>query len=189
MAMETSLETMPKMEDLVAAFAASVTMSGGGNSNNSLPAPCPAATASTSTSTSPEMKMVRNMEELVAAFAAASVGLAAPPPNAPATVPSHTTTTMKTEEEEREPAKGEESCVLRVRFPDGRVTCRSFGAGRPVAALFRYCRSVLLGEGGAGRRPFRLVKLAGGASDEVRAGSATFRDLGLHRSTVHVVLA
>ncbi|KAI4973643.1 hypothetical protein ZWY2020_041424 [Hordeum vulgare] len=85
--------------------------------------------------------------------------------------------------------QGEEACVVRVRFPDGRVACRSFGAGRPVAALFRYCRSVLLGAGGPGRRAFRIVKLAGGSSEEVRAGSASFRDLGLHHCTLHVVLA
>ncbi|KAI4973638.1 hypothetical protein ZWY2020_041419 [Hordeum vulgare] len=196
--METSMEMMPEMEDLAAAFAASVTMSGSSTNNNNsniLPAPRLPAAASTSTSlTGQEMKMVRHMEDLVAAFAAASVSLPALPHNtAPSTVPpSHTTTTTTTtatEEDGREPAKGEEACVVRVRFPDGRVACRSFGAGRPVAALFRYCRSVLLGAGGPGRRAFRIVKLAGGSSEEVRAGSASFRDLGLHHCTLHVVLA
>jgi hypothetical protein len=166
------------MEQLVAAFAA---MSGNTN-------PPPAA-------------IPVQMEELVAAFAASLTmsgndNQAAPPPAA--AVPDQccdnpeTTSTEASEEdddEDREPAKGEEACVLRVRFPDGRVICKNFGAGRPTVALFRYCRSVLLAGGAATRgRAFRIVRLAGGASGEVRASSSTsFRDLRMHRCTVHVV--
>ena len=167
------------MEQLVAAFAAM--------SSDNMAAPPPAA---------PPVQM----EELVAAFAdsltfSGNDNIAATPP---AAVPSlsddcqeMTSSTDGAEDNDGEPAKGEEACVLRVRFPDGRVLCRSFGAGLPTAALFRYCRSVLLAGGASARgRAFRLVKLAGGASDEVRASSSTtFRDLGLHHSTVHVVPA
>jgi hypothetical protein len=87
-------------------------------------------------------------------------------------------------------AADQEPCVLRVRFPEGRVLCESFGAGRPTTELYQYCRSVLLAGGATARgAAFRLVTLAGGASEEVRVSSSTsFRDLGLHHCTVHVVL-
>jgi hypothetical protein len=177
------METIMEMEQLVAAFASSVTMSG--NDNNNLPVPDP-----------PPAAQPAQMEDLVAAFAASLTmpgndnhAALKPVPNL--SHDNQETTTASTdgaeEDDDGEPAKGEEACVLRVRFPDGRVRCRSFGAGRRTATLYRYCRSVLFA--GARGRAFRLVRLAGGASDEVRAGSSkSLRDLGLHRSTVHVVL-
>jgi hypothetical protein len=87
-----------------------------------------------------------------------------------------------------EPAMGEEVCTLRVRFPDGWVTCKSFGAARPTMALFRYCHSVLMGGGAAMLPPFRLVKLAGGATEEIHPDqSSSLQDLGLHQCTLHLV--
>jgi hypothetical protein len=164
-----------EMDQLVAAFAA---MSG---NNNPPPAAHPA-----------------QMEELVTAFAASLTmsdhdNLAAA--HSGAAVPNQccdyqeTTSTEGARNDDRKPAKVEEACVLRVRFPDGHVIRKSFGAGRPTAELYRYCRSVLLAGGSAAqRRPFRLMRLAGGASDQVRTSSSTsFRDLGLHHCTLHVV--
>jgi hypothetical protein len=166
-----------EMDQLVAAFAA---MSGAGN-NNPPPAAHPV-----------------QMEELAAAFTASLTmsgndNLAAPPP---AAVPNQcynhqeTTSAKGAQDDNRAPAKVEEACVLRVRFPDGRVVCKSFGAGRPTTDLYRYCRSVLLAGGSAAQgRTFRLMRLAGGASDQVHPSSSTsFRDLGLHHHTVHVVV-
>lgn len=88
-----------------------------------------------------------------------------------------------------EPSAGEEACTLRVRFPDGRIICKSFGAGRPVTALFRYCQSALAAgyDGAVGTRPFRLVTLAGGATQEIRPDESPLRDLGMHHCTVHLV--
>lgn len=88
-----------------------------------------------------------------------------------------------------EPAMGEEACTLRVRLPDGQFICKTFGAGRPATALFRYCHSALTASYGAevGMRPFRLLKLAGGATDEIRPEGSPLRDLGLHHCTVHLV--
>ncbi|XBI76372.1 hypothetical protein VPH35_069617 [Triticum aestivum] len=88
-----------------------------------------------------------------------------------------------------EPAMGEEPCTLRVRLPDGRFICKTFGAGRPATALFRYCHSALTASYGAEvrMRPFRLLKLAGGATDEIRPDGSLLRDLGLHHCTIHLV--
>lgn len=88
--------------------------------------------------------------------------------------------------EDDEPAEGEEACRVRVRFPDGRVLCKDFGAKREAAALFRYCHSMVV-QGGTTGRPFRLVRLAGGASGEIRRADASFEELGLNHCTVHVV--
>jgi hypothetical protein len=176
------METIMEMEQLVAAFASSVTMSG--NDNNNLPVPDP-----------PPAAQPAQMEDLVAAFAASltmpgndnHAALKPVPDLSHDNQEAMASTDGAEEDDDGEPAKGEEACVLRVRFPDGRVRCRSFGAGRRTATLYRYCRSVLFA--GARGRAFRLVRLAGGASDEVRAGSSkSLRELGLHRSTVHVVL-
>ena len=166
------------MEHLVAAFAA---MSGNDNLATLPPAAHPA-----------------QMEELVTAFGASLTmsgnvdhSTALPVSNLPHDYQDTSASThAAAQDDDGEPAKGEEACVLRVRFPDGRVHCRSFGAGRPIASLYRYCRSVLFAGGADVRgRAFRLVRLAGGASDEVRAGSSTsLRDLGLHHCTLHVVL-
>ena len=88
-----------------------------------------------------------------------------------------------------EPAMGEEACTLRVRLPDGQFICKTFGAGRPATALFRYCHSALTASYGAEvrMRPFRLLKLAGGATDEIRPDGSLLRDLGLHHCTIHLV--
>ncbi|XBI34689.1 hypothetical protein VPH35_120467 [Triticum aestivum] len=88
-----------------------------------------------------------------------------------------------------EPAMGEEACTLRVRLPDGRFICKTFGAGRPATALFRYCYSALTTCSGraAATRPFRLLKLAGGQTDEIRPDESPLRDLGLHHCTIHLV--
>ena len=88
-----------------------------------------------------------------------------------------------------EPATCEEACTLRVRLPDGQFICKTFGAGRPATALFRYCYSALTTCSGraAATRPFRLLKLAGGQTDEIRPDESPLRDLGLHHCTVHLV--
>ncbi|KAE8785889.1 hypothetical protein D1007_40406 [Hordeum vulgare] len=88
-----------------------------------------------------------------------------------------------------EPATGEEACTLRVRLPDGRFIYKSFGAGRPATALFRYCHSALTAcsGGAAATPPFRLVTLAGGATVEIRPDESPLRDLGLHHCTIHLV--
>uniref|UniRef100_A0A0D3F5P1 UBX domain-containing protein n=1 Tax=Oryza barthii TaxID=65489 RepID=A0A0D3F5P1_9ORYZ len=57
-----------------------------------------------------------------------------------------------------EAAEGEEVCSVRVRFPDGRVVQKEFGAARPVEALFRYCHRHSVSAAGGGRRAFRLVR-------------------------------
>ncbi|KQK13721.1 hypothetical protein BRADI_1g12060v3 [Brachypodium distachyon] len=80
----------------------------------------------------------------------------------------------------------EEPCTVRVRFPDGRVLCENFGADRPATELFLYCQSVLV-QGGGAMRPFRLVRLAGGATNEIRPDGSSFRKFGLHHCTVHLV--
>ncbi|VAI69280.1 hypothetical protein VPH35_120466 [Triticum aestivum] len=88
-----------------------------------------------------------------------------------------------------EPAMGEEACTLRVRLPDGRFICKTFGAGRPATALFRYCHSALAAcsGGAAATPPFRLLRLAGGQTDEIRPDESPLRDLGLHHCTIHLV--
>ncbi|CAM0953560.1 unnamed protein product [Alopecurus aequalis] len=162
-----------EMEQLVAAFNASVTMSG----NNNRAVPPPAAHPA-------------HMEELVATFAA-SLTMSGNVHDPAALPHAYQETDGATAADDGVSPKGEEeACVLRVRFPDGSVHCRSFDAARPTAALYQYCRSVLCA-GGAHLRgwAFRLVRLAGGASDEVRDSSSTsLRDLGLHHCTLHVVL-
>uniref|UniRef100_A0A0D9YSZ2 UBX domain-containing protein n=1 Tax=Oryza glumipatula TaxID=40148 RepID=A0A0D9YSZ2_9ORYZ len=86
-------------------------------------------------------------------------------------------------------ARGEAACAVRVRLPDGRVFDRVFGAARPVAALFRYCGAAVAACGMAGR-PFRLVRLAGGASEEIPPrGDASLQDLRLDRCIVYVVFS
>uniref|UniRef100_A0A0E0K0D0 UBX domain-containing protein n=1 Tax=Oryza punctata TaxID=4537 RepID=A0A0E0K0D0_ORYPU len=93
--------------------------------------------------------------------------------------------------EEEDAAEGEDACSVRVRFPDGRVVHKEFGATRPVAELFRYCHrhSVAGVEGGRRRtgRAFRLVRFASKASEVIRCGDATFQDMGLHRWTLHLL--
>ncbi|KAM3196165.1 hypothetical protein ACQJBY_072039 [Aegilops geniculata] len=88
-----------------------------------------------------------------------------------------------------EPAMGEEACTLRVRLPDGRFICKTFGAGRPATALFRYCHSALAAcsGGAAATPPFRLLRLAGGETEEIRPDGSPLRDLGLHHCTIHLV--
>ncbi|EAY86047.1 hypothetical protein OsI_07413 [Oryza sativa Indica Group] len=86
-----------------------------------------------------------------------------------------------------EAAEGEEACSVRVRFPDGRVVQKEFGAARPVEALFRYCHRHSVSAAGGGRRAFRLVRFAGAASEEIRRGDATFQQLGLHCWTLHLL--
>uniref|UniRef100_M8C5W9 Uncharacterized protein n=1 Tax=Aegilops tauschii TaxID=37682 RepID=M8C5W9_AEGTA len=88
-----------------------------------------------------------------------------------------------------EPAMGEEACTLRVRLPDGRFICKTFGAGRPASALFRYCHSALAAcsGGAAAAPPFRLLRLAGGQTEEIRPDGSPLRDLGLHHCTIHLV--
>jgi hypothetical protein len=149
------------------------------------------------------------IDQLVAAFAAMSGSNSPPPAAHPAqmeelaaafatslTMSGHDnpvqemTSTGAAQDDGRQPTEVEEACVLRVRFPDGQVVCQSFGAGRPTTELYQYCSSVLLAGGAAARgmASFRLVRLAGGASEEVRVSpSASFRDLGLHYCTLHVV--
>lgn len=135
------------------------------------------------------MMMPMSMEELAAAFAA-SVTI-----DSTAVVPHKPPNTGGGHSNLYEPGIGEEACLMRLRFPDGRVLCKSFGAGRPAAAaLLGYCGSVLAELGAVGRT-FRLVRVAGGATSEVDASSGgggsaeySFRDLGLHRCTVHVIL-
>ncbi|KAF0891972.1 hypothetical protein E2562_011348 [Oryza meyeriana var. granulata] len=77
--------------------------------------------------------------------------------------------------------------VQRARpgFPDGRVVDKVFGAKRLVAELFHSVGA----EGGrrTGGRPFRLVRFAGAASEEVLRRDATFEELGLHRWTLHLL--
>uniref|UniRef100_A0A0E0K0H2 UBX domain-containing protein n=1 Tax=Oryza punctata TaxID=4537 RepID=A0A0E0K0H2_ORYPU len=94
-------------------------------------------------------------------------------------------------EEEEDAAEGEDACSVRVRFPDGRVVHKEFGATRPVAELFRYFhRHSMAGFEGGRRRTgwaFRLVRFAGKASEVIRCGDATFQDMGLHRWTLHLL--
>ena len=58
-----------------------------------------------------------------------------------------------------------------------------------MTALFRYCPSALAAgyDGTVGTMPFRLVTLAGGATEEIRPDESPLRDLGLHHCTIHLV--
>ncbi|KAL6871432.1 hypothetical protein ACP4OV_014261 [Aristida adscensionis] len=78
-------------------------------------------------------------------------------------------------------------CKLRVRLPDGRVVAKEFGIRCAVSALFAYCRSEL-GEGEAAERPFRLMRFVNGAREEIGDHDTAFGDLGLHLSTVSLLL-
>ncbi|KAF6999702.1 hypothetical protein CFC21_015681 [Triticum aestivum] len=84
---------------------------------------------------------------------------------------------------EMAPGPGEKLCKLRVRLPDGRALTKQFGAQRGVAALFAFCRS-------EEERPFRLMRLAaGGSMQQIGDENVSFDDLGLHMSTVFMVLS
>ncbi|KAF7007139.1 hypothetical protein CFC21_022099 [Triticum aestivum] len=83
---------------------------------------------------------------------------------------------------EMEPGPGEKLCNLRVRLPDGRAVTKQFGAERGVAALFAFCSS-------EEERPFRLMHLAGGSMQQIGDENVSFDDLGLHMSTVFMVLS
>uniref|UniRef100_M8BQ95 Uncharacterized protein n=1 Tax=Aegilops tauschii TaxID=37682 RepID=M8BQ95_AEGTA len=82
---------------------------------------------------------------------------------------------------EMAPGPGEKLCKLRVRLPDGRALTKQFGAERGVGALFAFCRS-------EEERPFRLMRLAGGSMQQIGDENVSFDDLGLHMSTVFMVL-
>ncbi|KAM3371521.1 hypothetical protein ACQJBY_018759 [Aegilops geniculata] len=120
---------------------------------------------------------------------------AAPPPVGTAASsssnPSATTATKRVETAvaaavapptcEMAPGPGEKLCKLRVRLPDGRALTKQFGAERGVGALFAFCRS-------EEERPFRLMRLAGGSMQQIGDENVSFDDLGLHMSTVFMVL-
>ncbi|KAM3383700.1 hypothetical protein ACQJBY_008399 [Aegilops geniculata] len=83
---------------------------------------------------------------------------------------------------EMAPGPGEKLCKLRVRLPGGRALTKQFGAERGVGALFAFCRS-------EEERPFRLMRLAaGGSMQQIGDENVSFDDLGLHMSTVFMVL-
>ncbi|TVU39632.1 hypothetical protein EJB05_13059, partial [Eragrostis curvula] len=85
------------------------------------------------------------------------------------------------------PAPVPKVCKLRIRLPDGRTVTKEFASECPVAALFAYCRSEL-GEGEAAKKPFRLIRLVGCTREEIGDRSVSFETLGLHLSTVSVLL-
>jgi hypothetical protein len=81
---------------------------------------------------------------------------------------------------------GEKSCKLRVRFPDGQVLTKEFGAKCSVTALFAFCRSSVANNGE--EKPFRLMRFTGGSMQQISHENVSFEDLGLHMSTVSVAL-
>ncbi|KAE8803578.1 hypothetical protein D1007_20529 [Hordeum vulgare] len=100
---------------------------------------------------------------------------------AEAAVASAGSTAPVCESEMTTPGPGEKLCRLRVRLPDGKVVEKQFGAQRGVAALFAFCRS-------EEERPFRLMHLDGASMQPIGDENVSFDDLGLHKSTVYMVL-
>jgi hypothetical protein len=133
--------------------------------NNLLAVSSTAPSSSPSGSSSGEKKepaiTARKQGEAVAAAAAAPIG------------------------EERTPG-GEKACKLRVRFPDGQVLTKEFGAKCSVTALFAFCRSSVANNGE--EKPFRLMRFTGGSMQQISHENVSFEDLGLHMSTVSVAL-